>query len=232
MKLTSSIYHSSRRLNLHLIACIASLLLLTACGDGSNSNGSNDNSRKPATVLMMGDSISSGWGTVDANRGWVNLVRKKISDEGIDKAASINIVNTAISGESAETGVNRMPALLSQYKPTHVWLSHGTNDAFHGDDIATIEARLDNMAKQAKGAGAKLLFLDMQIHPNYVGNAFANEYSAMYKRLAIAHGSVYVYMFNNIYQNPAYFHPDLIHPNLAGQPIMRDNIWSAFVGSL
>lgn len=234
MKLPTSILTSSRRIALYLVTGIVTMLTLAACGGESSSSNSNsnDSSRKPATVLMMGDSISSGWGTVDATNGWVNLVRQKISAEGIDKAASINIVNTSISGESAETGVARLPALLSQYRPTHVWLSHGTNDAFHGDDIATIETRLNNMANQAKGAGAKVIFLDMQIHPYYVGEAYSQEYSAMYKRLASNQSSSYVYMFNNIYQNPAYFHPDLIHPNLAGQPVMRDNIWTAFINTL
>ncbi|MBK7503160.1 MAG: hypothetical protein IPI14_11495 [Polaromonas sp.] len=120
MKLPTSILTSSRRIALYLVTGIVTMLTLAACGGESSSSNSNsnDSSRKPATVLVMGDSISSGWGTVEATNGWVNLVRQKISAEGIDKTASINIVNTAVSGESAETGVARLPALLSQYRPT------------------------------------------------------------------------------------------------------------------
>ncbi|MBK7503159.1 MAG: hypothetical protein IPI14_11490 [Polaromonas sp.] len=111
-------------------------------------------------------------------------------------------------------------------------MSHGTNDAFHGDDIATIGNASKQYGQSSKRCWLKVIFLDMQIHPYYVGEAYSQEYSAMYKRLASNQSSSYVYMFNNIYQNPAYFHPDLIHPNLAGQPVMRDNIWTAFINTL
>ena len=77
MKLPTSILTSSRRIALYLVTGIFTMLTLAACGGESSSSNSNDSSRKPATVLMMGDSISSGWGTVDATNGWVNLVRQK-----------------------------------------------------------------------------------------------------------------------------------------------------------
>ncbi|MFM7272265.1 MAG: GDSL-type esterase/lipase family protein, partial [Gammaproteobacteria bacterium] len=61
-------------------------------------------------VLVLGDSISAGYGVPDG-AGWVALLSRALGPRGI------LVVNASISGETTEGGKARLPALLAEHRP-------------------------------------------------------------------------------------------------------------------
>ena len=82
---------------------------------------------KPATILVVGDSISAEYGLARGT-GWVALLQKQIADGKINA----KVVNASVSGDTTSGGRSRLPALLKQNQPTHVILELGANDALRG----------------------------------------------------------------------------------------------------
>ena len=59
------------------------------------------------TVLIVGDSISAGFG-LDTSKGWVALLEQRLKQEGFDD----KVVNASISGDTSAGGLARLPAAL------------------------------------------------------------------------------------------------------------------------
>ncbi|MDB5732583.1 MAG: GDSL-like Lipase/Acylhydrolase family protein, partial [Variovorax sp.] len=64
----------------------------------------------PATVLILGDSLSAEYG-LKRGEGWVALLEQRLAREKIPA----RIVNASISGETTSGGRSRIDALLRQH---------------------------------------------------------------------------------------------------------------------
>lgn len=172
------------------------------------------------TVLVLGDSLSSEYG-LPRDSGWVSLLEQRMQAQG----QSARVINVSISGETTSGGRVRLPALLQQHRPDVVIIELGGNDGLRGLPAATIEANLRAMILAAKNTKSKVLLVGMQIPPNY-GPAYTKQFSGMYARLAKETGATLVpFLLEGIGDNPDMFQGDRIHPVLAAQPIMLENVW-------
>lgn len=153
--------------------------------------------------------------------GWVSLLEQRMQAQG----QSARVINVSISGETTSGGRVRLPALLQQHRPGVVIIELGGNDGLRGLPVATIETNLRAMILAAKNAKSKVLLVGMQIPPNY-GPAYTKQFSGMYARLAKETGATLVpFLLEGIGDNPDMFQSDRIHPVLAAQPAMLENVW-------
>ncbi|MBK0393247.1 arylesterase [Ramlibacter algicola] len=177
----------------------------------------------PATVLVVGDSLSAEYG-LRRGTGWVPLLQQRLQQ----LKADVTVVNASISGDTTSGGRSRLPALLAQHKPTHVVLELGANDALRGLPLDMTRANLVAMTLVAQKAGARVLLLGIQLPPNY-GPAYGERFSAMYEQIAKAHRAEAVPFFlRGVGDAPdaeRWFQPDRIHPNEQAQPRLLDNVW-------
>jgi acyl-CoA thioesterase I len=181
-------------------------------------------SKKKAQILIVGDSLSAGYG-LSAGEGWVDLLAKKLTLEKI----SADVVNASISGDTTAGGVARLPALLSKHKPTHVVIELGGNDGLRGSPVSGARANLLKMAELSKTAGAKVLIVGMQMPPNF-GPSYTAQFEAMYADVAKATGAALVPRFlEKIGTDLTKFQADRIHPTAAAQPGLVDVVWPALV---
>jgi acyl-CoA thioesterase-1 len=175
------------------------------------------------TVLIVGDSLSAEYG-LKRGTGWVPLLEKQIA---ADKK-SARVVNASISGDTTSGGRSRLPALLSQHKPTAVVIELGGNDALRGLPLDMTEANLLAMTQAAKKAGAKVLLLGMQVPPNY-GGAYGATFSGLFAKVAKAEKVALVPFFlkgiADVEDATANFQADRIHPNEQAQARMLANAW-------
>lgn len=177
---------------------------------------------KQALILVVGDSISAGYG-LSSGEGWVDLLAKKLVREKI----SAEVTNASISGDTTAGGLSRLPALLAKHKPTHVVIELGGNDGLRGSPVVTAKANLLKMAELSKAAGAKVLILGMQMPPNF-GPNYTAQFEAMYADTAKATGAALVPRFlEKIGADLSKFQPDRIHPIAAAQPTLLDAVWPA-----
>mgnify|MGYP003617994032 CR=1 FL=1 len=210
-------------------------LSLTACGDSTSTSDSNKPT-KPTVVLVFGDSISQGYGTsivgiqyqqVTPGQTYAELLRARIQSENLAEFATINVINASLGSEYTEEAIYRLPSLLAAFKPTHVLLAHGTNDA--GSDLPNsyISGNLSTMISMVKNSGAKPLLADVTF--TRYGSDFAAAYSQMIVNTANVTGATYVALLKGVVGNPSYYLSDGVHLNDAAQPIMMNNVWEKLI---
>ena len=179
---------------------------------------------KSSQILVVGDSISAGYG-LSTGEGWVDLLTKKLGKEKIPAV----VVNASISGDTTAGGLSRLPALLAKHKPTHVVIELGGNDGLRGSPVSTAKANLLKMAELSKASGAKVLIVGMQMPPNF-GASYTAQFEGMYADVAKAvNAGLVPTLLGNIGTDLSKFQPDRIHPTAAAQPTLLDTVWPALV---
>ncbi len=179
---------------------------------------------KSSLILIVGDSISAGYG-LSSGEGWVDLLTKKLSKENFPT----KVVNASISGDTTAGGLSRLPALLAKHKPTHVVIELGGNDGLRGSPVAAAKANLLKMAQLSKTSGAKVLILGMQMPPNF-GPSYTAQFEAMYVDVAKAvNAGLVPTLLGKIGSDLSKFQPDRIHPTAAAQPALLETVWPALV---
>lgn len=179
----------------------------------------------PSKVLIVGDSLSAEYG-LKRGSGWVALLERKLAKEKMP----VTVINASISGDTTSGGRSRLPALLKRHRPTHVVIELGGNDALRGLPLKMTEDNLTRMVRDAQAAGAEVLLVGMQMPPNY-GRKYADDFNAIYPRVAQAHKVELVpFLLKGVADVPQaaqLFQPDRIHPNEQAQATMLDNVWPA-----
>ena len=179
---------------------------------------------KSSQILVVGDSISAGYG-LSTGEGWVDLLTKKLRKEKIPA----EVINASISGDTTAGGLSRLPALLAKHKPTHVVIELGGNDGLRGSPVATAKANLLKMAELSKNSGAKVLIVGMQMPPNF-GPNYTAQFEAMFVDVAKSvNAGLVPTLLGKIGTDLSKFQPDRIHPTAAAQPTLLDTVWPALV---
>jgi acyl-CoA thioesterase-1 len=202
-----------------------SVALLAAAGVGSVQAAVPAAARPMPVILVVGDSLSAEYGLARGT-GWVALLDRQLADERI----SARVINASVSGDTTSGGRTRLPALLSQHKPTHVILELGGNDALRGLPLSMSRDNLLAMTRAAKAAGARVLLVGMQVPPNY-GRDYAEQFSALFATVARAEGAALVpFLLAGVADRPDamdWFQADRIHPAAHAHPRILANVWPA-----
>jgi acyl-CoA thioesterase-1 len=174
----------------------------------------------PRTVVVLGDSLSAGYG-IKVKDGWVNLLAQRITSEGY----GYKVINASVSGETTQGGLARLPRVLELHKPSVVIIELGGNDGLRGLPLAVSRENLRRTIELARGANAKVVLVGMLIPPNY-GPRYAQEFRDMFSALAKAHSVVLVpFLLDRVALETGFMQKDGIHPNAEGQPRMLENVW-------
>ncbi|CAI8924136.1 multifunctional acyl-CoA thioesterase I and protease I and lysophospholipase L1 [Pseudomonas chlororaphis] len=172
------------------------------------------------TVLIVGDSISAAFG-LDTRQGWVALLEQRLKSEGFDD----KVVNASVSGDTSAGGQARLPALLAEHKPELVILELGGNDGLRGQLPTQLQQNLASMIDSSRASGAKVLLLGMQLPPNY-GVRYTQAFAEVYSKLANEKNVALVPFFlEGVGGNPELMQADGIHPAVAAQGKLLENVW-------
>lgn len=172
------------------------------------------------TLLIVGDSISAGFG-LDTRLGWVSLLEQRLKQQGYDD----KVINASISGDTSAGGLARLPALLAAHKPDVVIVELGGNDGLRGQPPAQLKQNLASMIDQSRAEGAKVLLLGMQIPPNYgvrYTTAFAKVYSDLAEEKKVA---LVPFFLEGIGGHPDLMQADGVHPAASAQEMLLNNVW-------
>lgn len=195
------------------------LLIPTSAYSDQHSDAAPAHSAK---LLVLGDSLSAAYG-LKQQQGWVSLLQNKWHNEQIP----IEIVNAAVSGETTDGGLARLPRLLEQHSPTHVLLELGGNDGLQGHSINKVKTNLSAMVELAQNAGAEVYIQEMQIPTNY-GRRYTQMFTSSFDEIASQYGIEKIPFFlEDIALNPELMQNDGIHPNLKAQPMIADFMYNA-----
>lgn len=172
------------------------------------------------TILVVGDSISAGYG-LPPNTGWAVLLQQRLAEQGYPH----RVVNASISGDTTAGGRARLAALLAQHRPVITVIELGGNDGLRGSSLDAMRDDLDAMVVAAQKAGSRVLLVGMQLPPNY-GPAYVRGFDAIYGDLAKArHVALVPFLFEGFGDDNTLFQADRIHPVAAAQSRLLDNVW-------
>ena len=178
--------------------------------------------RAPPVVLLVGDSISAGYG-LPGGTGWAALLQQRLDARHL----RYRVVNASISGDTSAGGRARLPALLVQYRPAVTIIELGGNDGLRGGNLDAMRDNLDAMIAAAQNDGSRVLLVGIRVPPNY-GEAYGRRFAAIYGEVARARKTALVpFLFEGFAEDDAMFQPDRIHPLAAAQSKMLDNVWPA-----
>lgn len=178
------------------------------------------------TVLVLGDSISAGYGLEKVDQGWVALLSEKLRPHGVE------VANASISGETSAGGLARIDALLARYRPAIVILELGANDGLRGLPPKHLESNLGEMIARAQAADAGVLLLGMKIPPNY-GKRYTDLFEKVYPDLQQRYDIALVpFLLDGVGGKAGMMQGDGLHPNREAQPILMRQVWGKLAGML
>jgi acyl-CoA thioesterase I len=173
-------------------------------------------------VLVLGDSLSAGFG-LKSSQAWPALVAEKLRDAGL---TNFEITNASQTGGTTEGGLRRLPPHLKRKIDIFV-LELGINDAFRGIPIAEIRNNLQQIIDlvKSKNPNVHIIIAGMQL-PNYTANDYLFAFGQLYSDLAAKNNATLIpYLLQGVAGDPNLNQSDHIHPNVAGQKILAENVW-------
>ena len=172
-------------------------------------------------LLVVGDSLSAGYGLASIDDSWVSLLQQRLQREGY----GIRVVNASISGDTTRGGVARLPAALARHQPVAVVIELGGNDGLRGFPLEEMRDNLERMISASQDIGANVLLLGIMIPPNY-GQRYTDAFEAQFVELSQRFDVPLVPFFlEDVALRPELMQSDGIHPNEAAQSLMLDRVW-------
>ena len=179
-------------------------------------------SSAPRTVLVLGDSLSAGYG-LDASQGWVALTAARVAAS----KPGWRVVNASISGDTTAGGRARAVHEVVLHRPAVVVIELGANDGLRGLPLRETRINLAYMIGAAHGLHARVLLLGMRLPPNY-GAAYTQQFAGIYPDLAKRFDTALLpFLLEPIMRDRNAFQADNMHPVARVQPLLRDHVWTA-----
>jgi acyl-CoA thioesterase-1 len=173
-------------------------------------------------LLVVGDSLSAAYG-IAPEHGWVRLLQQRLDEQGKD----YRVINASITGDTTHGGLTRLAHALQRHKPALVIIELGGNDGLRGFDLDSTHDNLQQMIRQARAQGAKVLLLGVRLPANY-GKIYGERFSALFTRLADTEQVTLVPAFMlGVADHLELMQADGIHPGVQAQPKLLDNVWPA-----
>lgn len=174
---------------------------------------------KTNKLLILGDSLSAGYG-LKQEQSWVSLLQDAWQD------SSITVINAAISGETTDGALARLPRLLTQHQPSHIYIELGGNDGLQGHPVSKMRANLAKIIVASQTAGSEVILQQMQIPTNY-GRRYTELFTQSFQSLATEYDiTLLPFFLAEIALKPNLMQADGIHPNGAAQAIIAQDMRS------
>jgi acyl-CoA thioesterase-1 len=181
-------------------------------------------------VLMLGDSLTHGYGLV-AENGLVPQLQRYVNSQRDD----VRLINAGVSGDTTAGGLERVAWSIEPGLDAAV-VALGGNDVLRGIAPEVVRANLMGILDELQKA--QVAFLVVGTHaPNNYGPDYKQQFDQIFPELAELYGALYIPSFfepfitdgqldQNAYQ---YFQPDGIHPNAAGVKMVVEAVGPIFL---
>lgn len=176
--------------------------------------------RVTATLVILGDSISAGYGLAKGT-GWVDLLAQRFEQENI----AIKVINESISGEVSAGGLARLPGIIKRLKPSWVVIELGGNDGLRGMSPKVMAKNLTAMIELCEQNGIEPFLFGMKLPPNY-GKAYTRMFEKVYVNVAEQKSvPLLPFFLEGVGGFETLMQDDRIHPNAQAQQQLLTNAW-------
>ncbi len=187
--------------------------------ENKNSNSTLTNDYNKRKILILGDSLTAGYGLEDINDSFPSKLEKKL----ISLNYKVEIINAGISGDTTTGGLSRLEWSLDD-RPDAVIIELGGNDGLRAISPTLTYQNLEKIIKVLEERQIPILLTGMMAPPN-LGKEYIERFYNNYKRLASSYDVVfYPFFLEGVAGEEALNQPDLIHPNPRGVDVIVENI--------
>ena len=208
----------NRTKQLRTAACLTGILLAASLPP---ENAAARASRTVSRILVFGDSLSEGFG-LRPSQAYPALLTAKLRQAGLD----FEIINASQTGGTTEDGLERLPAHLKSRIDIFI-VELGINDLFRGISVDQIRDNLQEILDRVKreNPNVRIVICGMQL-PDYSADDYVAAFGRIFADLATKNNTALVpYLLEGVGGNPLLNQADRIHPNVAGQKILAENVW-------
>jgi acyl-CoA thioesterase-1 len=204
-----------------LVLFLGSTNLVMATNNSETTLSNNSSDKVRPIILVLGDSISAGYG-IELSKGWVALLQQKL----LAKNYSHQVINASVSGNTSADGLKRLPNLLKHYTPNIVIIELGGNDGLRGYPIKLMKKNIQSMIDLSQKNNAEVLLAGIEIPPNY-GQRYTTLFRDAFQDLATTNSNIQYepFILEGVATKPALMQSDGIHPTAKAQPQLLNNIW-------
>ncbi|NQU56808.1 MAG: arylesterase [Rhodospirillales bacterium] len=172
----------------------------------------------PVRILVLGDSLSAGYGLMLPD-SFPSQLERALTRDGID----VMVINAGVSGDTSAGGLSRLDWTLSEGVEA-VIIELGANDGLRGIEPDETQKNLDSIIAKLKQRGLAILLTGMQSPPN-LGGDYGREFASIYPRLAKKHGiALYPFFLEGVAAIPELNQEDTIPPNAQGVKVVISRI--------
>ena len=217
------------RIFVHILVLLMGLMTAASAQTPGLENGPEKGPAKPIKMVVLGDSLSAGYGLPGPAAFPIRL-QKALEAKGI----KVEMTNAGVSGDTASGGRERLDWSVPDGTDA-VIIELGANDALRGIDPAVTRAALSDIITKLQARKIAVLLCGMLAPPNY-GSEYAAKFNAIYPDLSKSLGvPLYPFFLDGVAGNPKLNQADGMHPTREGVDIVVKNILptvQAFLGAL
>lgn len=170
------------------------------------------------TLVVVGDSLSAGYG-LPAKDAFPAKLQAALRGRGLD----VRVENAGVSGDTTAGGRARLGWAIGN-DPAGVILELGANDALRGLDPEKAYENLSAMLSELAAKNIPVLLAGMKAPPN-MGEEYAREFDALYRRLAEEFDVVfYPFFLDGVAGTPSLNQDDGMHPTARGVDVIVERI--------
>lgn len=175
------------------------------------------------TILVLGDSLSAGYG-IKIEQSWPSLLQQTL-DPSEEK---YKVHNASISGQTSSEGFRQIDQLLQLTQPKLVILALGANDGLRGLSLNQMQSNLQGIINKSLRNNAQVLLLGIRVPSNY-GRRYGQMFSDTFVQLAKQNKIPFVpFMLAplesviNENNRGEYIQGDGLHPTARSQPLILE----------
>ena len=175
-------------------------------------------------IVILGDSITAGFGLDDPNQAYPAILQQKIDAAGLP----YTVANAGLSGDTTAGGLRRVDWALGEGADVLI-IALGGNDGLRGLSPKQTEENLMGIIKKARAKSPRIAVIvaGMQM-PENMGREFVEKFGAVFPRVAQEAGvTLMPFLLEGVGGVPELNQADLIHPTPEGQKKVAENVWKA-----
>src|SRR6266508_6619244 len=176
-----------------ILVCLAVSALFAQFASTSTSNAG-----EMKRILVLGDSLSGGFG-LKPSEAYPALLANKLRATGLN----FQVTNASQTGGTTDGGLERLPAHLKRKIDIFI-LELGINDAFRGVPVDQIQKNLQQIIEkvEARNPNVRVVIAGMQL-PNYAVDDYVSTFGWMFADLAAKNGAALVpYLLQSVAGDP------------------------------
>lgn len=165
----------------------------------------------PARVLVLGDSLTAGFG-LPHDDGFEVQLQQALAAHGHD----VSVIDGAVSGDTSAGGRARLDWTLGDKGADAAIVELGANDGLRGLEPKDMEANLAAILDALAAKHIPVLLTGMYAPPN-LGPDYQKAFRAVFDRLGQRPGVLYdPFFLEGVAMHPDLIQDDHLHPNAKG----------------